>query len=227
MSESDISQKSALRKRTRDKDENEYKNGVVADAYDNIAAGGLPCDIGGCEYRSSGGDYNISAEFNFFLDTAEELAMNHFHCVDGDLMALYANSHDNLGYSEVNEEFYHRSLWEDDIWHLKDVNEIPLQETKLVNMDEFKDCMEKKNDAFKCNIEKHAKGKSMKAPAHESGWKNVFKMQPGFMSTILVQFSLFNSHHAYPFNASAEPGYVYHCHDHEDNEMMRPFKIVY
>eukprot|EP01018_Ginkgo_biloba_P027070 Gb_39667 [translate_table: standard] len=105
---------------------------------------------------------------------------------------------------------------------------LALNQTKLVNMDEFKDCMEKKNDAFKCNIEKHAKGKSMKAPAHESGWKNVFKMQPGFMTTILVQFSLLDSHHPYPFNASAEPGYVYHCHilDHEDNEMMRPLKIV-
>eukprot|EP01018_Ginkgo_biloba_P027096 Gb_06371 [translate_table: standard] len=218
MSESDISQKSALRKRTRDEDENEYEKGgakesvfsgtggsvsvpeakrinssagpllldadlmafleridnmenynmdqeteirqeeklcgvmktleeeiglkqpdsfssngdhaVVADASDNIAAGGLPCDIVRCEYRSSGGDYNISAEFNFFLDTAEELAMNHFHCVDGDLMALYASSHDNLGYTEVNAEFYDGSLWEDDIWQLKDVNEIPHQQVR-------------------------------------------------------------------------------------------------
>eukprot|EP01018_Ginkgo_biloba_P027073 Gb_39670 [translate_table: standard] len=103
-----------------------------------------------------------------------------------------------------------------------------LKQTKLVNIDEFKECMEKKNDALKCNIKKYAKGKSIKVPAHERGWKNVFKIQPGFLTTILVQFSLLDSHRAYPFNASAEPGYVYHCHilEHEDNEMMRPLKIV-
>lgn len=52
----------------------------------------------------------------------------------------------------------------------------------------------------------------MPAPAQERGWKNVFKMQPGYMTTILVQFSLLDSEQPYPFNASAEPGYVYHCH---------------
>eukprot|EP01018_Ginkgo_biloba_P029025 Gb_18402 [translate_table: standard] len=89
---------------------------------------------------------------------------------------------------------------------------VVLNERELVNMDEFKGCMEKKNDSSKCHIDKYAKGKLMKAPAHESGWKNVFKMQPGFTTTILVQFSLLDSHDAYPFNTSAKPGYVYRCH---------------
>jgi FtsP/CotA-like multicopper oxidase with cupredoxin domain len=103
-----------------------------------------------------------------------------------------------------------------------------LKQTKLLKLDEFNSCMLKKNDAVGCNIEKHAKGRVIAAPANERTWKNVFKMQTGFMTTILLRFSLLDSHEPYPFNASAEPGYVYHCHilDHEDNEMMRPFKIV-
>jgi len=103
-----------------------------------------------------------------------------------------------------------------------------LNQTKLLKLQEFKSCMQKKNDAVRCNIEKHAKGRVVPAPANERTWKNVFKMQPGYMTTILLRFSLLDSQHPYPFNASAEPGYVYHCHilDHEDNEMIRPFKIV-
>jgi FtsP/CotA-like multicopper oxidase with cupredoxin domain len=32
----------------------------------------------------------------------------------------------------------------------------------------------------------------------------------------------------YPFDPTEGPGYVWHCHiiDHEDNEMMRPYKVA-
>jgi hypothetical protein len=32
----------------------------------------------------------------------------------------------------------------------------------------------------------------------------------------------------FPFDPTAGPGYVWHCHilDHEDNDMMRPMKMV-
>jgi len=32
---------------------------------------------------------------------------------------------------------------------------------------------------------------------------------------------------AFPFDATAAPGYVWHCHllEHEDNEMMRPYAL--
>jgi FtsP/CotA-like multicopper oxidase with cupredoxin domain len=126
-----------------------------------------------------------------------------------------------------------------EIWHVINLTEdnhplhihlglfIVLEQTELLKMEEFKSCMQKKNNALRCDVEKHAKGKVMAAPAQERGWKNVFKMKPGHLTTIIVQFSLLDSQHSYPFNASAEPGYVYHCHilDHEDNEMMRPLKI--
>ncbi|XP_038876030.1 multicopper oxidase LPR1-like [Benincasa hispida] len=104
-----------------------------------------------------------------------------------------------------------------------------LEQTELVHLEEFKDCMTKKNDAVKCKIEEHARGKRIKVNSHEKGWKNVYKMMPGYVTKILVRFSHIHSNASYPFDATAEPGYVYHCHilDHEDNAMMRPLKLVY
>lgn len=103
-----------------------------------------------------------------------------------------------------------------------------LTQIKLVNLTEFESCMNKTNNAVECNIEKHAQGRVIATPANERTWKNVFKMRPGYMTTIFLTFTLLESNQPYPFNASAEPGYVYHCHilDHEDNEMMRPLKIL-
>uniref|UniRef100_A0A0C9S805 TSA: Wollemia nobilis Ref_Wollemi_Transcript_12520_2257 transcribed RNA sequence n=1 Tax=Wollemia nobilis TaxID=56998 RepID=A0A0C9S805_9CONI len=127
-----------------------------------------------------------------------------------------------------------------EIWHVINLTDdnhplhihlglfVVVKQTRLLGLDEFQDCMIKKNDALKCKIDEHAKGKSFAAPRNERTWKNVFKMRPGFMTTILVKFSLLHTDAPYPFNATAEPGYVYHCHilDHEDNEMMRPLKIL-
>ncbi|KAF4394286.1 hypothetical protein F8388_005920 [Cannabis sativa] len=103
-----------------------------------------------------------------------------------------------------------------------------IEERELVDLDKFKSCMTKQNDAVKCQISKHARGKISQVQAHESGWKNVYKMKPGVVTKILVRFSYIHSNASYPFDATEEPGYVYHCHilDHEDNAMMRPLKII-
>ncbi|XP_021292832.1 multicopper oxidase LPR1-like isoform X2 [Herrania umbratica] len=103
-----------------------------------------------------------------------------------------------------------------------------LDQTELVNEEEFKGCMSKENDAIKCHISKHARGKKVEVPAHEKGWKNVYKMTPGFVTKILVRFSYIHSNSSYSFDPTAHPGYVYHCHilDHEDNVMMRPIKVI-
>ncbi|KAK6922228.1 Multicopper oxidase, type 1 [Dillenia turbinata] len=103
-----------------------------------------------------------------------------------------------------------------------------IDQTEMVDLDEFKTCMEKVNDAVKCEIEKHARGKKLEVVKHEKGWKNVYKMQPGFVTKILVRFRFIHSNESYPFDATADPGYVYHCHilDHEDNAMMRPLKLI-
>ncbi|KAK3040733.1 hypothetical protein RJ639_029255, partial [Escallonia herrerae] len=106
---------------------------------------------------------------------------------------------------------------------------VVLDQTKLVNLDEFKACMLNTNDAIKCQVNKYASGKKTKVPAHEKGWKNVYKMTPGYVTKIFVRFSYIHSNTSYRFDATAEPGYVYHCHilDHEDNVMMRPLKFVH
>jgi FtsP/CotA-like multicopper oxidase with cupredoxin domain len=70
----------------------------------------------------------------------------------------------------------------------------------------------------------------------ESGWKDVF-IAPPFMITRLTirlapqsvkEADLFPGKNTFPFDPTEGPGYVWHCHilDHEDNDMMRPMKIV-
>nr|CAN78466.1 hypothetical protein VITISV_028234 [Vitis vinifera] len=105
---------------------------------------------------------------------------------------------------------------------------VVLEQRKLVDVEKFKECMLKINNAVKCQISKYARGNITAVPAHEQGWKNVFKMTPGYVTKILVRFAYIHSNASYPFDASAEPGYVYHCHilDHEDNAMMRPLKFI-
>lgn len=105
---------------------------------------------------------------------------------------------------------------------------VALDQTELVNVDGFKECMMKINDAIECRVDKYARGKKIDVPEHEKGWKNVYKMMPGYVTKILVRFSYIHSNESYPFDVTAEPGYVYHCHilDHEDNVMMRPLKFI-
>ncbi|XP_052205731.1 multicopper oxidase LPR1-like [Diospyros lotus] len=103
-----------------------------------------------------------------------------------------------------------------------------LDQVELVGIDEFHNCMLKINDAIKCQISKYARGKRVEVAAHEKGWKNVYKMTPGYVTRILVRFSYIHTNASYVFDATADPGYVYHCHmlDHEDNVMIRPMKLI-
>ncbi|MBA4370372.1 MAG: copper oxidase [Coriobacteriaceae bacterium] len=70
-------------------------------------------------------------------------------------------------------------------------------------------------------------GPVMYAPPNERGWKDTVRMNPGEVTRILVRFKPVDGAAAFPFDATAEPGYVWHCHiiDHEDNEMMRPYHV--
>jgi len=110
-----------------------------------------------------------------------------------------------------------------------------LEQRSLRRVDEFRDCMVRRNDARACGIDRHlAGGRRHAVPRQERGWKNVFKVRPGAVTRMLVRFKPLSSADAspeesrFPFDATTGPGYVYHCHilDHEDNEMMRPMKIV-
>nr|DAD19294.1 TPA_asm: hypothetical protein HUJ06_020757 [Nelumbo nucifera] len=110
--------------------------------------------------------------------------------------------------------------------HLASFQAVKAQE--LVNLDVFKACMTTKNDAVACNVANHATGKLADIPAYERTWKNSVKIDPGYQTTVVVKFNLVDTGAPYPFDATAEPGFVYHCHilDHEDNAMIRPLKLV-
>lgn len=70
-------------------------------------------------------------------------------------------------------------------------------------------------------------------PLNEKGWKDTIRANPGEVTTIRVRFAPQDALvsmpkiNLYPFNPAKGPGYVWHCHilDHEDNEMMRPYKV--
>jgi spore coat protein A len=71
--------------------------------------------------------------------------------------------------------------------------------------------------------------------AWEVGWKDTFKMFPGQVTRIIVRWApqdlttnaVGAGQNKYSFDPTSGPGYVWHCHivDHEDNEMMRPYKV--
>jgi FtsP/CotA-like multicopper oxidase with cupredoxin domain len=70
----------------------------------------------------------------------------------------------------------------------------------------------------------------------EAGWKDTARSLPGQVLRILVRFAPTSDpvsevrpgENRYPFDPSKGPGYVWHCHiiDHEDNEMMRPYRVL-
>ena len=80
-------------------------------------------------------------------------------------------------------------------------------------------------------------GPSEPPAPNEQGWKDVFIAPPHKVTRILIRIApqetkesdLFPGKNAFPFDPTAGPGYVWHCHilDHEDNDMMRPMKITF
>jgi hypothetical protein len=74
----------------------------------------------------------------------------------------------------------------------------------------------------------YLQGKPKPADANERGWKDTYRMNPGEVTRILVRWAPQDDSPAYAFDATAEPGYVWHCHilEHEENDMMRPFHLV-
>src|SRR5215471_11924621 len=79
-------------------------------------------------------------------------------------------------------------------------------------------------------------GPSEPPSPRESGWKDTFVAPPGKVTRVLIRFApqytkqsdLVPRFNPFPFDSTAGPGYVWHCHilDHEDNDMMRPMKIT-
>ena len=76
-------------------------------------------------------------------------------------------------------------------------------------------------------------GPVMPPDPNEAGWKDTVHVLPGQVTRIAVRFAptskpINDPNLNFPFDPNAEGhGYVWHCHivDHEDNEMMRPYKV--
>jgi spore coat protein A len=65
-----------------------------------------------------------------------------------------------------------------------------------------------------------ATGPMLPPDPEERGFKDTAKANPGYFTTIRAKFDL-------PTGVAAPQDYVYHCHivEHEDNDMMRPFRV--
>ena len=76
-------------------------------------------------------------------------------------------------------------------------------------------------------IEPYLIGTPTPAPPNEQGWKDTVLALPSTVTRIRVRFAQ-QEGSPFPFDATQGPGFVWHCHilDHEDNEMMRPYKLV-
>jgi spore coat protein A len=69
-------------------------------------------------------------------------------------------------------------------------------------------------------------GKPMAPESNERpARKDTIKSYPGYVTRIILRFDL---PHGAPVTAGQELLYVWHCHilEHEDNEMMRPYKVI-
>ena len=71
--------------------------------------------------------------------------------------------------------------------------------------------MEKK-DALNCNFKIHTAGNLINVPEYEKTWKSAVKVMSGAMNSVIVKFNLVDGNKPFPFDATAEPGYIYHCH---------------
>lgn len=81
----------------------------------------------------------------------------------------------------------------------------------------------------------YLQGKQTAPKPYETGWKDTIQMNPGEVTRIIIRWAPQDAPstvgpgvNAFSFDPTAGQGYVWHCHiiDHEDNEMMRPYKVM-
>lgn len=85
-------------------------------------------------------------------------------------------------------------------------------------------------------VEPFLEGNPIDPPPNERGWKDTVIMMPGQVTRLILRFAPQDANpkkvkpgvNLFPFDPTFGPGYVWHCHiiEHEDNEMMRPFKVI-
>ena len=85
-------------------------------------------------------------------------------------------------------------------------------------------------------VDSYLKGKPISPKPNEMGWKDTIQASPGQITHLRIRFAPQDANpklvrpgvNLFPFDPTLGPGYVWHCHilDHEDNQMMRPLKII-
>lgn len=78
------------------------------------------------------------------------------------------------------------------------------------------------------DLTKYLDGKMVGPEPDERGWKDTIRANHDEITKIRMRFAPIDGRTNYSFDATQGPGYVWHCHilDHEDNEMMRPYRVV-
>jgi len=81
-------------------------------------------------------------------------------------------------------------------------------------------------------ISRYLQGPPKPALPNEMGWKDTYVVYPGEVTTFAIRYMPtdvpLGTAGQFDFDPSLGPGYVWHCHiiDHEDNEMMRPYRVA-
>jgi FtsP/CotA-like multicopper oxidase with cupredoxin domain len=77
------------------------------------------------------------------------------------------------------------------------------------------------------SLDSYITGSATGAEPSEQGWKDTVIVNSGEVVTIRARWTQQDGS-PFSFDATAGPGYVWHCHilEHEDNEMMRPYIVV-
>lgn len=128
---------------------------------------------------------------------------------------------DNLMWHDpVTEQPKYDSI---EVWNLINTTAAPpvvLAHPIHVHLVQFK-ILDRRPFDFQLYLDTNGKVLKYTGPAEpprpfETGWKDVVKADPGFVTRIIMHFK----DHAGDF--------VWHCHflEHEDHDMMRPFKVV-
>jgi spore coat protein A len=77
------------------------------------------------------------------------------------------------------------------------------------------------------SLEPYLTGPKIAPTPEEQSWKDTIIIPSGKITVIRVRFAQQDGS-PFPFDATAGPGYVWHCHivEHEDMEMMRPYILT-
>ncbi len=167
------------------------------------------------------------------------LTLNEVEGANGPLMALLDGK---MWHADITE---YPELGSTEVWQLVNTTgdahpiHIHLVQFQMLNRQAFNvarymDAYEEANPELPAEttvvvpVDPYLQGSPTPPDSNERGWKDTFRMNPGEVTRVLVRFAPQDGVSPYPFDATAEPGYVWHCHilEHEDNEMMRRYMIL-